>query len=72
MVQFFNELLAVEYTVFESRRHGDGTGWTSLNTEVAHGTEFEVVNKSVDGFFAFAFRCGIELGDDLNGSVGAG
>ena len=58
--------------MFKCLSHFYCRSWTSFNTQITHGAEFEVINESIQGFLLFAFRCNIKLGDNFNGSVGAG
>ena len=51
--------------------HFDGISWASLDTQITHGTQFEVVDKCIDRFFLFPFGRHIKFGDDFDGSVRA-
>ena len=71
-VREWSEQAPVEHTVFKILRHLNGICGTSLNTQIAHGAQFQMINKSVQRFFLFSFGGDIKLCNDFYGSVGAG
>ena len=58
--------------MFKRLRHNDRVAWTGHYAKVAHRAQLQVIFKSVNRFFLFAIRLQFLLGDDLDGSVGAG
>lgn len=57
--------------MLKALRHFDRVGRAGHDTKIAHGAEFEVVNKFVQRFFLFASLIYIKFGYDLDRCIGA-